>query len=70
MSDIALPEAAIDIIAGRYDAGLLGQNLHAAYWLHGRDDQAAMLLLHNAHKNLADIADAMGYTIARKDDAS
>ena len=66
MSDITLPDAAIDIIAGRCGADLLSQNLYAAYWLHGRDNLASLMCFQSAHQELASVADAMGYTIARK----
>jgi len=61
-----LPESAVDILNGKYEATRVAENLQSAYWLHGRDNSAALLLVNLAHDGLAEMADAMGYTIAPK----
>lgn len=63
---ITLPADKIDITAGQYEAEQIAKTLHAAYWMQGRADDAALYLLTEAHKQFAQMADAMGYTIARK----
>ena len=65
---VTLPADAVAVLAGRHDAASLAEHLSAAYWLHGRDDGTALYLLREAHKHLADLADAMGYTITPKAD--
>ena len=67
MSDITLPAEKIVLIRGRESSNLIQQNLTAAYWLMGRDDHTAIYKLTAAHDDFAKLADAMGYTIARKE---
>jgi hypothetical protein len=69
MKPITLPENAVDILSGKCAASDLSENLHAAYWLAGRDDDTALYLLKAAHGDLAKLADAMGYTLAPKEAA-
>lgn len=64
--EITLPADAVDMLAGSYDAGLLFQNINAAYWAHSRDNETALHLLKEVHKNFARIADALGYAISTK----
>ena len=59
----AIPQNASDILAGCHHADLIGKDLHAAYWLHGRSDDSALFLLNKAHESLAALATAMGYSI-------
>jgi hypothetical protein len=59
----ALPQNASDILAGCHHADLIGKDLHAAYWLHGRADDAALYLFDKAHKEFAKMAREMGYSI-------
>ena len=66
MKPITLPDNAVDILAGKGAASDLSQNLHAAYWLVGRNDDTALYLLKAAHEGLASLADAMGYTLTPK----
>ena len=66
MSDITLPAEKIVFLQGREAANLIQQNLTAAYWLMGRDDDTAIYKMTAAHGDFAKLADAMGYTIARK----
>ena len=62
----SLPENAVAVLAGRFEAQEILQHLSAAFWLHGRDDHTALFLLNKAHENFAALADAMGYTIMPK----
>jgi hypothetical protein len=66
MKPITLPEDKASILSGRHAASGLSENLHAAYWLAGRDDDTALYLLKAAHESLASLADAMGYTLTPK----
>lgn len=65
--EITLPAEAVDVLRGSYGAGRMFQDMNAAFWLHGRDDSAALHLLREVHENFARIADALGYTIAPKE---
>lgn len=64
--NVTLPAVATDVLAGRHEAQKIAENLTAAYWLHGRDAGSALYLIKEAHKDLAALADAMGYTISPK----
>lgn len=64
----SLPAEAVALLAGRSNARDLAEHLVAAYWMHGRNDGTALYLLQEAHRGLADLADAMGYTITPKAD--
>ena len=68
MNDITLPAEKIVLLQGREAANCIQQNLTAAYWLMGRDDDTAIYKLTAAHDDFAKLAAAMGYTIARKAD--
>ncbi len=63
---MTLPALATDILAGRHEAGLIEAALNSAFWLHGRHNGTALFLLLEAHARFAEMADAMGYTIAPK----
>lgn len=63
----SLPTEAVAVLAGQSKAKDISEGLFAAFWMHGRDDLTALYLLQQAHSDFADLADAMGYTIARKD---
>lgn len=62
----ALPTDAVALLAGRSDARAIAENIHAAYWLHGRDSSSALHLMQMVHDDFAGLAAALGYTIARK----
>jgi hypothetical protein len=64
----ALPADAVAVLAGRCEGRSISEILTAAYWLCGRDNATALYLLAQAHDQFAQMADAMGYTIARKPD--
>ena len=64
----SLPAEDIAVGVAQTHADGVTENLLAAYWLQGRDDGTALYLLREAHKHLADLADAMGYTITPKAD--
>ena len=66
---IELPKNAVDILRDKTAAAhSIVENITAAYWLHGRDNGAAQFLWNNVHTDFARLADALGYTIARKAD--
>jgi len=60
---VALPTEAVTILAGRQKAFQIGEALHTAYWMHGRDSGTAHYLLNEAHKALHTLAAEMGYTL-------
>ena len=64
----SLPAEDIAVGVAQVHADGVTENLIAAYWLQGRADVAALLLLRRAHSSLAKLADAMGYTITPKAD--
>lgn len=64
---ITLPTVATDILDGRGAANQIAADLNAAYWMHGRDNATALFLLRAAHDAFANLADALGYTIAPKE---
>ena len=64
---ISLPKDAVAVLAGRHPAQQISYNIAAAYWLHGRDNDTALFLWNNVHTDFAQLADALGYTIARKE---
>ena len=66
----SLPAEGITVGAAQTHADGVTDSLLAAYWLQGRDDVAALLLLRRAHSSLAKLADAMGYTITPKADVA
>lgn len=67
---VTLPAEGIAVGTAQAHAAGVTENLHAAYWLQGRDDVAALFLLQRAHSSLAKLADAMGYTITPKTDVA
>lgn len=67
---IELPKNAVDIISGKTSAAhAIVENITAAYWMHGRDNDTALFLWNNVHTDFAQLADALGYTITRKEAA-
>lgn len=64
---IELPKNAVDILSGKTAAHRMVENIAAAYWMHGRDNDTALFLWNIVHTDFAQLADALGYTIARKD---
>lgn len=64
---ISLPKDAVTVLAGRHAAQQISDNISAAYWLHGRDSATAAFLWGHVHDEFAQLADALGYTIARKE---
>lgn len=66
----SLPAEGIVVGTAQAHADGVTDSLLAAYWLQGRDDVAALLLLRRAHSSLAKLADAMGYTITPKADVA
>lgn len=62
-----LPENAVTILKGQHAARQITDNIAAAYWMHGRDNDTALFLWNNVHTDFAQLADALGYTIARKE---
>ncbi len=60
---ISLPTEAVTILSGRQTAFQIGETLHTAYWMHGRDSGTAHYLLNEAHKALHTLAAEMGYTL-------
>jgi len=66
----SLPAEDIAVGTAQTHADGVTDSLLAAYWLQGRDDVAALLLLQRAHSSLAKLADAMGYTITPKADVA
>jgi hypothetical protein len=60
---ISLPNDAVTILTGRQTAFQIGEALHTAYWLHGRDSSTAYYMLNEAHKALHTLAAEMGYTL-------
>lgn len=67
---IELPKNAVDILSGKTSAHHMAESIAAAYWLHGRDNDTALFLWKNVHTEFAQVADALGYTIARKEVAN
>ena len=67
---VTLPAEGITVGTAQAHAAGVTDSLLAAYWLQGRDDVAALLLLQRAHSSLAKLADAMGYTITPKADVA
>ena len=61
-----LPATAVEILAGQHEASYIAEHLIAAYWLHGRDNGTSLFILQDVHNHLADLADAMGYTLTPK----
>lgn len=67
---IELPKNAVDILSGKTTAAhSIVENIAAAYWMHGRDNGAALFLWNSVHTDFAQLADALGYTITRKEAA-
>lgn len=64
---IELPKNAVDILRGKATAHHIAENIAAAYWMHGRDNDVALFLWNNVHTDFARLADALGYTITRKE---
>lgn len=60
---IQLPAEAVAVLAGRATAFQIGETLHSAYWLHGRDQGTATYLLNEAHAALHRMAREMGYSL-------
>ncbi len=65
-SHIELPADAVAILSGKMTAFQVGETLHTAYWLHGRDNATATFMLNEAHCRLQQLADEMGYTLTPK----
>jgi hypothetical protein len=63
---VTLPKNAVDLLAGIGRGGDIAKALHTAYWLHGRDDGAALYHLRMAHQQFAALAEALGYEITPK----
>jgi hypothetical protein len=61
-----LPETSVEILTGRNEARNLAESLTVAYWLHERDNDTALFMLHAAHDDLHELAEAMGYTLTPK----
>lgn len=66
---IELPKNAVEILSGKTAAHHVTENIAAAYWMHGRDNDTALFLWNNVHTDFAQLADALGYTITRKEAA-
>ena len=60
---ITLPADAVAVLAGRQTAFKIGETLHTAYWLHGRDSDTAHYMLNEAYKALHTLAAEMGYAL-------
>ena len=58
-----LPSDKIEILSGNSEAADIVKNLHASYWLAGKDDETALFLYQLAHESLANLAGQMGYTL-------
>ena len=58
-----LPSNQTEILNGISDAAEIAKDLHAAYWLVGRDDGFALFLHPSTHESLASLARNMGYTL-------
>lgn len=64
---ITLPTKAVDLLAGRSNAAAISESIIVAYWMHGRSDPTALHHLDIVHREFAELADALGYTIAPKE---
>lgn len=64
-----LPATATDLLKGRHAAHSIAETALVAYWLHYSDKGAALMHFENIHKEFAELADALGYTIAPKEAA-
>lgn len=61
-----LPATAVEILAGQSKARDVCESIHAAYWTFDVDRGRSLYLLRQAHSDLRDLADAMGYTLEPK----
>ena len=64
---INLPATSVEILAGRHQAGKILENISAAFWLHGRDNETSLFLFKSVHDEFAELADALGYNVTRRD---
>ena len=64
-----LPANAIELLEGRSNAQSIAETALVAYWLHYSDKSAALMHFESIHNDFAQLADALGYTIAPKDAA-
>ena len=62
-----LPKNAVDILRGKFTAHNVAENIAVAYWMHSRDNDTALFLWNIIHADFAQLADALGYTITRKE---
>lgn len=65
---ISLPHDKLDLYAARYHAASAAEHLFAAYWAVDRDDDTARYLLAEAHRQFAQMADILGYTVTQTAD--
>lgn len=65
-----LPANSVDLLNGRHQAAEIAESCQLAYWLHGRDDGAAMHHLDRIHSDFAALADALGYDIIERQPAT
>lgn len=61
-----LPKNAVDLLAGIGRGDEIAKALHTAYWMHGRNNGTALHHWNWAHQKFAELAEALGYTIAPK----
>lgn len=66
---MTLPGDAVDLLSGNGKASDVKECLLVAYWLHGRDNDAALQMMRYAHECLRNLADAMGYGLTVKEAA-
>lgn len=66
---ISLPKDAVTVLDGRHAAQQISENIAVTYWMHGRDNETALFLWNSVHTDFAQLADALGYTITRKEAA-
>ena len=64
-----LPQVATELLKGRGAAQSIAETALVAYWLHYSDKSAALMHFENIHKDFAELAGALGYTIAPKEAA-
>ena len=67
---ITLPANHVEILNGRSKACDINEALIAAFWVHASDKDRSLFLLESAHQSFADLADALGYDIARREAAA
>lgn len=64
-----LPATQIELLDGRYPARDISEALTLAYWMHSKGKADAEYHWDVAHTKFAELADALGYTIAIKEAA-